>query len=440
MRSFKIIVGALIAIPLFFVVATLCGNSSAEEAETKALAKVPELVKASVDPKEVALYSENKRELQVALAAYFKKAVALGDIVGAGVSIVKGDSIVVSEGFGKRKSGERDKVDGETVFRLGSLSKGFAGVLAAELEDEGKLHWSDKVRDFVPDFQLGDIKNTAKITLAHILSHTSGTPYHSYTNLVDAGIPIGKIASMFKKVNPISEPGAMYSYQNAMFSLSSEIMREASGEDFAEALQNRFFNPLEMCSTTTDFDILSQNANVAIPHVRATRGWRSTKLTDSYHNAIAAGGINASAGDMAKWMRFLLGHNPEIMNEAALADAFDPQIEIKSGRKYYYRWPGHLTSYYAYGWRIHKFQEDDAKAPRTIWHHGGSVNHFRNEIAIYPESDLGICVLLNSNSRLASTVIPDLYAIVKGIYTKNSPVAPSTASALSDNSDYVFVE
>jgi len=441
MRSFKILIGAFIAIPLFFILIMFCGNTSEAKHETKALAKVPELVKTAVDPKEIELYAKNKRELEVAVAAYFKKAVASGDIVGAGVSIVKGDSIVISEGFGKRKSGGSDKVDGETIFRLGSLSKGFAGVLAADLEDEGKLHWTDKVRDFVPDFQLGDKTNTDKITLAHILSHTSGTPYHSFTNLVDAGIPIREIAAQFKEVKPISEPGALYSYQNAMFSLCGEMMRKVTGENISNALQQRFFNPLGMCSTTTDFKILSNSTNVAIPHVRATRGWRSTKLTDSYHNAIAAGGINASAGDMAKWMRFLLGHNPEIMDKAALAEAFDPQIEIKAGRKYYYRWPGHLTSFYGYGWRIHKFvEEGDLQNRRTIWHHGGSVNHFRNEIAVYPEADLGICVLLNSNSRLAQTVIPDLYAIVEGIYTKKAPAAPSTASALSAKSDLVFVE
>lgn len=435
MRSFKILIVALIAIPLFIVLSMFSGNTSESKPESKALVEAPKPMETVADPQEILQYTKNKRDLKTALAAYFEKAVASGDIVGAGVSIVRGDSIVLSEGFGKRKSGGKDKVNGETIFRLGSLSKGFAGVLAADLEEEGKLHWSDKVRDFIPDFQLGDKINTDKITLAHILSHTSGTPYHSFTNLVDAGIPLKEIAKRFKEVKPISEPGALYSYQNAMFSLSSEMMRKVTGESITEALQHRFFNPLEMCTTTTDFKTLSNSENVAIPHVRATRGWRSTKLTDSYHNAIAAGGINASAGDMAKWMRFLLGHNPEIMDRSALAQAFDPQIEIKSGRKYYYRWPGHLTSYYGYGWRIHKFEDKDANAVQTMWHHGGSVNHFRNEIAVYPEADLGICVLLNSNSRLARTVIPDLHAIIQGIYNTKE-----TETVLNAKSDLVLVE
>jgi beta-lactamase class C len=421
MRSFKIAIGALIAVPLFFMLITFCGNTSATTPETKAVVETPKPVKTVVDPEEILRYQKNQRELKTALDAYFKKAVATGNIVGAGVSIVKGDSIIFSDGYGKRKSGGNAKVDGETIFRLGSLSKGFAGVLAADLENEGKLHWTDKVRDFIPDFRLGDDTNTGKITLAHILSHTSGTPYHSFTNLVDAGIPIAEIAKRFKEIKPISVPGALYSYQNAMFSLSGEMMKKVTGEDITEALQHRFFTPLGMCSTTTDYETLSKSPNVAMPHVRARRGWRSTRLTDSYHNAIAAGGINASAADMAKWMRFLLGHNPEIMEKADLAEAFDPQVEVNAGYKYYYRWPGHLRSYYGFGWRIHKFEEQENNEEKTIWHHGGSVNHFRNEIAVYPEADTGICVLLNSNSRLARTVIPDLYQIVKGIYGEEGP-------------------
>lgn len=429
MRRYKLFVVSLMALPLVFVLVLVCGSTSdalgsdestADKSDSADLASMvstaKENDKANDRSKYIVDYFAKKRKLNKALKSYFDKAVASGDIVGAGVSIVLGDSIAFSDGFGKLKSSGTRKVDGETLFRLGSLSKGFAGVLAADLKEEGKLHWTDRVRDFIPDFQLGDADNTNKITLAHILSHTSGTPYHSFTNLVDAGIPIKDIAKRFSEVNPISEPGAIYSYQNAMFSLCGEMMEKVTGNDISENLQTRFFNPLGMCSTTTDYEVLSNSVNVALPHVRARRGWRSSRLSDSYHNAIAAGGINASAHDMALWMRFLLGHNPEIMDKDALAEAFKPQIEVNLGNKYYHRWPGHLTSHYAFGWRIHEFARPKTLKKETVWHHGGSVNHFRNEIAVYPDSDMGICVLLNSNSRLARTVVPDLYKIVQKVY------------------------
>jgi len=371
-----------------------------------------------IDQKAIAKYKEQQRVLKDALTAYFKKALASGDIVGVGVSIVKGDSIVLSDGFGKRNVKFNDAVDGETVFRLGSLSKGFTGVLAANLKCEGQLDWSDRVSDYIPDFQLGDCNNTEQITLATILSQTSGAPYHSYTNLVEAGLSLTEIASRFKAVKPISKPGTTYSYQNAMFALSGEMMHQVTGQDINTLLNTKFFKPLNMDHISMDYETLSRENNVALPHSKIRSGWRTLKLNHNYYNAVAAGGINASALDMAKWMELLLGHHPEIMDKNALKEAFNPFIEIKGHAKYYQQWPGHVSSYYGFGWRIHKFVENGEE--KTILHHGGSVNNYRNEIAVYPDKDLGICVLMNSNSKLAKTVIPDLYKIVNEVFSETS--------------------
>lgn len=374
--------------------------------------------------KDARLYTQKKQVLNVAIRDYFKKAIASGTIVGAGVSIVRGDSILISDGYGKRNSKDNKNVDGQTVFRLGSLSKGFAGILAANLVHEGSLNWEDKVIDYIPDFQLGNLENTATISLANIMSHSSGAPYHSYTNLVEAGLPLTEIARRFKEVQPISAPGTVYSYQNALFGLSGEMVFKATGQNIEASLQKIFFNPLEMCSTTMNHESLVENENVALPHTKWRNKWKPRPIRSNYYNAIAAGGINASATDMAKWMRFLLGRNPEIMSKSVIKEAFNPVIEIKGHSKYYQRWPGHVSSHYGYGWRIHKFTKDDSQQEKTIWHHGGSVNNYRNEIAIYPEADLAICVLLNNNSRLAKTVIPDLYKIVNEVF--NSASAKST--------------
>ncbi|MCW5515423.1 serine hydrolase domain-containing protein [Muriicola sp. Z0-33] len=430
MQRFKVPKG--LSILFLMLLALTIGIGYQFSSDAPIIANTKEVTKKPVFSEEqLRLYHLQQHELQVAVNAYFEKAIANGDVVGAGLSIVKGDSIIISEGYGKRNINLEDRVDDQTVFRLGSLSKGFAGVLAANLKDEGKLNWEDRVSDYLPDFQLGDLINTQKITLANILSHTSGAPYHSFTNLVEAGLPLTDIAKHFKEVRPISNPGSLYSYQNALFALSEEIMYKATGKKINTSLEDRFFKPLEMCSTTMDYEALVQTENVALPHTPRRYGWRAKRLTKSYFNAIAAGGINASALDMARWMRFLLGHNPEVMSKSALAEAFNPFIEIKGRSKYYHRWPGHLSSYYAFGWRIHKFKEDDTKQEKTIWHHGGSVNNYRNEIAVFPEADLGICVLLNNQSKIAGTVIPDLYKVIRDVYKKHPSNIASAGNAAS---------
>ncbi|WP_446051320.1 serine hydrolase domain-containing protein [Zobellia laminariae] len=431
MQRYKILIGSALVVFAISALASRIFHSESTDKPQKAETAVTTVEKAPNSKKDVVLYATRQKKLHTALNAYFRKAIAKGDVVGAGVSIVRGDSIMISEGFGRKNSLESSSVNGETVFRLGSLSKGFAGMLAANIKSEGKLDWTDKVSDYLPEFQLGDGSNTSDVTLANILSHTSGTPYHSYTNLVEAGLPLKDIAKRFKEVMPISKPGIMYSYQNAMFALCGEMMKKATGKKINTLLDDRFFKPLEMCTTTTNYETLTHEANIAMPHVRIRNGWRAAHLRDNYYNAVAAGGISSNAHDMGRWMRFLLGHNPDIMKSSAIGEAFNPFIEIAGHRKYYQRWPGHTRSYYGFGWRIHKFIEGDTNFEKTIWHHGGSVNNYRNEIAVYPEADLGICVLLNNNSPIAGTVIPDLYEIVKEVYSETAPKELQKVAATS---------
>ena len=413
-RRFKIFVGSIfLAIALLFLIIKGWASDAVHSTESHTISESGIGI---VDDEAVRRYRLRKKELTSALKKYFDSAIASGDIVGAGVSIVQGDSILIFEGFGKRSIDGKAKIDGKTIFRLGSLSKGFAGVLAASLQADGLLDWNDKVVDYIPGFRFGDSLNTQKVKLSHILSHSSGTPYHSFTNLVEAGLPVATIAQRFHEVTPISEPGAMYSYQNAMFSLSQEVMYTVTGKDIKDLLNNRFFKPLGMSTISMEHNTLTEAKNVAMPHARRKNGWKSLPLTDHYYNAVVAGGINASSLDMAKWMRFLLGHNPEVLSPGTFQKAFSPFVEIGYNNKYYQRWPGHIQSHYGFGWRIHKFQEGDTRETKTMYHHGGSVNNYRNEIALFPEADLGICILLNGNSRLAQTVIPDVYAIVQKMY------------------------
>lgn len=415
MKHIKILFGIFVLF-LVFIVTTASVNRK-DAAVNKLVLKTSDVQ--IIQKKNTTLYALRTTELRNALDLYFQKAIKTGNIVGAGVSIVKQDSIIISDGFGKRNFNKKTKVNGETVFRLGSLSKGFGGILAASLASDGTLNFDDNIAAYLPNFRFGDQQNTQQIKFSHILSHTSGTPYHSFTNLVEAGVSLASIANQFKEVTPVSKPGIQYSYQNAMFALSQEVIQKATGKDVRTLLTNKFFAPLGMSHITMNHKDLLEEENVAFPHRRAGKGWRKLPLNDKYYNAVLAGGINASSDDMGKWMRFILGYNPDVLQSTAIQEVFNPFITFKNKNKYYQRWDGHLKSSYGFGWRIHEYQTLDAKSIETVWHHGGSVNNYRNEIAIYPESKLGICVLLNGNSSLAKTVIPDLHEIVKSVFSQD---------------------
>lgn len=371
-----------------------------------------------------------KQRLIDSIQAYFNQAVSKKQIVGASVAIVKCDSVIYSGGYGNRNIALKDTVNEQTIFRIGSVSKGFAGILAGIHVEQGLINWEDKVVDYIPDFQLSSKEQTNNITISHILSHTTGLPYHSFTNLVEAGLPITTIASRFKKIRLIQKPGNIYSYQNAVFALSGKILEQITGKPLRDVIQERIFKPLQMTTASASYEAIENADNVAYPHKRIRNRWRSTHINKKYYdNAVAAGGINASAADMGKWMKFLLGNNPEVMMPNTMSTIFSPVIKEEGRRKYYQKWTGHSKSSYGLGWRIHSFNDPDTGESNTVIHHGGSVNNYRSEIAIYPEEDLGICVLFNSQNKMAKDCIPKIYEIIQEImnaqeedYTKESLV------------------
>lgn len=403
-----------IVAPSMLLIALLFSFVTAEHPELSHISQKTQLSEPLAP--EVHFSDYNKQRLIDSVHAYFNQAIEKKQIVGAAIAIVKCDSVIYSGGYGNKNVVLKDTINNQTIFRIGSVSKGFAGILAGIHVEEGLINWEDKVVDYIPDFQLSGKEQTNSITISHILSHTTGLPYHSFTNLVEAGLPITTIANRFKKIRLIQKPGDIYSYQNAVFALSGKILEQVAGKPLRDVIQEKIFTPLQMTTASASYEAIEHSNNVAYPHKRIHNRWKSMPVNKKYYdNAIVAGGINASASDMGKWMKFLLGNNPEVMMPNTMSTVFSPIIQEEGKRKYYQKWPGHSKSFYGLGWRIHSFNDPKTGDTNTIIHHGGSVNNYRTEIAIYPEEDLGICVLFNSQNEIAKDCIPKIYKMIQEI-------------------------
>ncbi|MCS6928306.1 MAG: beta-lactamase family protein [Saprospiraceae bacterium] len=328
---------------------------------------------------------------------------ARAGVPGAAVVIVYDTAVVFQRGYGLRRLDVRDSVDAHTVFRIGSLSKGFTGVLAALLVHEECFCWDDCVKQYVPEFSLNPASYTSRVQLLHLLAHTTGLPHHAYTNLIEAGYDLRSIARRFSHFRIKYSPGEVYSYQNAAFALIGEAMRTATGRTFDELLRERIFKPAAMHSASTDQRSMLLHPNIAWPHEYTRAGWQPIPITSRYYNAAPAGGINASVADMGQWLLILLGNRPDIVPPEVLDEVFRPRIRTDGERRYSQLWGQPLTPYYAIGWRLLVGQTD------TIVYHGGFVNNYRSEIAFDRRNRIGICVLFNAPAPMAANVIPTFW-------------------------------
>ena len=95
-------------------------------------------------------------------------------VPGIAVGIVKDGKLVFAKGYGVRQLGLPGKVDADTLFGIASNTKAFTTAALAMLVDEGKLHWDDRVIDYLPDFRLYDAYVTREFTIRDLVTSQRG--------------------------------------------------------------------------------------------------------------------------------------------------------------------------------------------------------------------------------------------------------------------------
>lgn len=319
---------------------------------------------------------------------------------GVAVAIVRDTSIILVKGYGLREVGKPDSVDAQTVFRVGSVSKSITATLAAELVNENIIHWDDPVIKYLPRFKLKSERATQQLKIRHILSHTEGLPYHAFTDMVDRNAPVDTLINYLSTLDLIDEPGKVYSYQNVGFSLIGKVIEAATHKSFEEVLTEKLFLPLGMKNASASLKKIKSNADVAMPHQLIL----PLTISSAYYSVAPAGGINASAFDLALWLKALLTSNT-VLSAGPINEMLQPQVRAVARNLYFWQWKPVRKSYYALGWRIVTFRDD------TIAYHGGYVNHYRSEVAINRKKKIAIAVLVNSPGPLADQAIPRFFKI-----------------------------
>ncbi len=321
---------------------------------------------------------------------------------GAAVVIVKDTTVVYQKGFGVKQIHTQDSVDVHTVFRIASLSKGVTAVLAANLAERSELDWEQPIQATVPSFRLKDQAHARKITVNHVLSHTSGLYKYANTKLIHKGLPLSKIIAGFKHTSVVADIGESYAYQNAVFSLVEKVMEQQTATSFEQLLRERLFIPAGMHDASSTYAAIKEHDNVALPHKwnPYAKKYYLTKLHKNYYNVAAAGGINASITDMGQYLKVLLGHLPQVVTPVGLKEIFNPMICTTADATYVNLWDGVSESYYAKGWRVLTYRD------RTIVYHGGNVNQYKTQLMIDPTNGIGICILFNGPNSFNGPVIP----------------------------------
>ena len=332
------------------------------------------------------------------------------EVPGMAIAIVENGKVTLARGFGVRKLGSPEKVDGDTIFMTGSTGKAMTAAALATLVDAGKLKWDDRVTDHIPGFQMYDPWVTREMTIRDLLVHRSGLGLGAGDLLV---IPRGtlsraEVVKRLRYIKPATSFRSGYAYDNVLYIVAGHVIDVVSGQPYEDYIREHVFKPAGMLHSTSDEAHRFANANRASPHGRiggVIRGVGPLKLLDEHDNlapaSTPAGLLAISANDMARWLQIQLarGKLPEggqLFSEEASAEMWAPQTIEPIGPPL----PGLEDmqpnfQQYALGWEVR-----DYGGARIIWHSGG-VFGFVTVVVLIPEKNVGFAITQNSEDGQA---------------------------------------
>lgn len=310
-------------------------------------------------------------------------------VPGMAVVVVRDGKTVYLKGFGVRKAGEKDAVDGDTVFQLASLSKAIGASVVAHEIGAGVVTWDTPVKKLLPWFALKDPWVSEHVTIADLYTHRSGLPDHAGDELEDMGFDRRQILERLKLL-PLAPFRITYAYTNYGVTAGAEAVAAASGKDWATLSDEVLYKPLGMSATSSRFSDYMARTNRAIPHVRENGAFVARYQRDPDAQS-PAGGVSSSARDMGRWLAFALGNGSfegrEIAPAAALLPAMTAQIvSVPSAI------PSARPSFYGHGFDI-----NIAPSGRVVIAHSGAfILGAGTTFALLPSEKLGIAVLTNA--------------------------------------------
>ncbi len=147
-------------------------------------------------------------------------------------------------------------VRADSQVRIGSITKTFLATVTLQMVDEGWLRLDDPVEKWLP----GSIPNGEKVTVRHLLNHTSGL--YDYRLTLDlppdpgflqyrkrTWMPAELIRRAVSHPPTSQQPGKDFAYTNTGYVLLGEIVRRATGVSYDEQIRQRILQPLKLTGT-----------------------------------------------------------------------------------------------------------------------------------------------------------------------------------------------
>lgn len=323
------------------------------------------------------------------LVAEVEADLAAFDVPGAQIAVVLDGGRILTASIGVRGLENDLPVDADTRFRWASLSKSVTAAVVRDLVDEGTLALDDAPETWIPTFYLSGAPSPTGIVLDQALTHTAGLPDFSISTCPD----YEDAADAFVVDSPgpqRSPPGAVWNYSNTGFTVASVMAEAATGEVWADLVQDRVFDPLGMAATV-DLAQVDDEGNRAVGWQAGADGLPVSIATDGTRCSLwqAPAGIWGTGDDLARWMAELL--DPRVLPEAVAAIG-TAHVATRQ------------TPDTDYGYGLYVTERSD----EVLVGHDGRLGGFSAAMYLVPARGTGVAILVNGDVFPGQTALAGL--------------------------------
>ncbi|HEX5836876.1 MAG TPA: serine hydrolase domain-containing protein [Anaerolineales bacterium] len=329
-----------------------------------------------------------------ALDTYVTGQMSRHGIRGISLAVTSGTEIVYLKGYGTAGNGR--PMTPQTPMYIGSQSKSFTGLAVAQLIEQGKIDPGAPVQNYIPWFRIMDDSASKRITVNHLLHHTSGLSEAGFTAMLPENATNEDAVRALASAELTAPVGVMHQYFNVGYDVLAVVVQNVSGMGYEDYIQKYIFDPLEMARTYTDPDLarehgLSQGYSrffgFVVPQRQPHRVYE-----------VSAGFIISTAEDMA--------HYAIAMDNGGLYRGKQLLSFAGMDRLFY------AVQGYAMGWFVE---------PGHIWH-GGANETFKTYVDIYPLRDRSIVLLINQGYMFDHLIsAPQVFEGVEAIVLGQTP-------------------
>jgi CubicO group peptidase (beta-lactamase class C family) len=315
--------------------------------------------------------------------------------VGIVAAVARGRDTLLLKAYGKADVEGGVPLTVDTVIPIGSVTKQFTAAAILQLRDQGKLGLDDDLTKWLPDFET----RGNKVTLRRLLDHTSGiTDLIAMPELRAMRLmrnPTVTRDAVYKVISryPFQFPtGTMQAYSNSNFWLLGLIVERASGMTYEDYIEKKIFEPLGMSRS------MYCNSSENVPRRAYGYGLKngvSRRVPDIVQTGTyAAGAICSTVEDMITWLQAL--HGGKVLPPRSYAEMIAPST-LADG----------TPLRYSMGTAV----GEDRRGLKYIGHNGGGFG-FSSEARWYPDAQLAVVVLTNSEPDAITVATEDLAAAV----------------------------